>query len=146
MNKNFTIIFILLTIFSMVKANDGFKNCNVLGSNVTMFDVQFNPDPITAPETSTTNFKISGDIGDFGADHGNIFSLGAYVTVQYRSNSIGVDPYYEFPIPAGNKNFATELNIATHSSVHQEYTLEFNIYDGSDHIGCVMFERSGFKQ
>ncbi|CAG8712317.1 9067_t:CDS:2 [Gigaspora margarita] len=73
MNKNFTFILILFALFSIVKANDGWINCNALGTNATTFDVEFSPDPITSPGPKTTNFKISGKIGNLAGE--NTFTI-----------------------------------------------------------------------
>ncbi|RIB06707.1 hypothetical protein C2G38_492108 [Gigaspora rosea] len=147
MNKNFSLIILLLAIFSMVKANDNWENCFTDGLNATgILDVQFDPDPIFAPGPKVTTFKIKGDIGNLGAEHGNIFSNYAEVTVDYMSNPEGNNPAYLFPVPPGQKNFEMELDIATHSSVLQNHVLVFKLSDLNEDIGCVKFKRTAFTQ
>ncbi|CAG8812139.1 29121_t:CDS:1, partial [Gigaspora margarita] len=49
MNKNFSFIFILLAIFSVVTANGGYESC--YENDVPDLSVDFQPDPISSPGT-----------------------------------------------------------------------------------------------
>ncbi|RIB21466.1 hypothetical protein C2G38_2300010 [Gigaspora rosea] len=105
MNKKFGFIFLLLAMFSMVKAKDNWENCFTDGLNATgILDVQFTPDPIFSPGPRVTTFKIKGDIGNLGASHGNVFSNYAGVNVDYMSNPEGNNPAYLFPVQPGQNS------------------------------------------
>ncbi|RIB26972.1 hypothetical protein C2G38_2029767 [Gigaspora rosea] len=132
-------------MFSMVKANDNWENCFTDGLNVTgILNVQFTPDPITSPGSKVTTFNITGDIGNLGAAHGNVFSNYAVVTVDYMSSPEGSNPAYKFPVPSGQKQFEMEVDIATHSSVLQNHVITFRLEDLGEDIGCIKFRRNAF--
>ncbi|CAG8715234.1 17358_t:CDS:1, partial [Gigaspora rosea] len=87
MNKNFSFIFILLAIFSVVTPND-YESC--FEQDVPNLEVSFQPDPIPAPGTGNpTIFTVTGT-----ALNNSIFVDTDLIEFNYYSNFLESNPSY----------------------------------------------------